>query len=185
MTIPNQITLLRLALIPFFSYFVMWPDPRSVAIAVVLFLIASGTDWLDGYLARRLNQVTDLGKLLDPLADKILVTAALVSLTQMRLVPAWTVTLILAREFLITGMRSLLIQQAAVLSASVLAKWKTFIQMVAVTILLLVPLTGSTLQMLGLAFYYVALGLAVVSAADYIWKSMPLLRVSQQPSVSR
>lgn len=186
LTIPNQVTLARLALIPFFCYFVRFPQDRNyMAVALAIFLVASLTDWLDGYLARRLNQVTDLGKLLDPLADKVLITAALVSLTYLQRVEDWTVTLILTREFLITGLRGMLTAKSpvAVMGASNLGKWKTFLQMIAIGMLLVAHDPAGPMRWWGSALYYVALLLTVISAADYLWKSWDTLRMpAQEPS---
>lgn len=183
LSIPNQVTLARLALIPFFCYFARFPDDRNyMAVAVAVFFVASATDWLDGYLARRLNQVTDLGKLLDPLADKVLITAALVALVYMHRVADWTVTLILTREFLITGLRGMLTSKSpvAVMGASFLGKAKTFSQIIAIGMLLVANDPAGPMMTWGTWLYYAALVLTVVSAADYLYKSWDTLRLPPQ-----
>ncbi|MBC7475643.1 MAG: CDP-diacylglycerol--glycerol-3-phosphate 3-phosphatidyltransferase, partial [Candidatus Sericytochromatia bacterium] len=117
MTIPNILTLARILLIPIFCLFAFntntsgnWKSshPDTLLISGIIFVIAASTDFLDGYLARKWNQTTNAGKLLDPLADKLLITAALIALIEWRLIPGWSVVIIIAREFLITGLRSIL-----------------------------------------------------------------------------
>jgi CDP-diacylglycerol--glycerol-3-phosphate 3-phosphatidyltransferase len=131
MTLPNGITLTRLALV----------IPLAVALegghnlwALGIFLLGAGTDWIDGYLARKLNQTSNLGALLDPLVDKVLVTSALAGLTYQGLIPAWTVTVVLSREFLITGLRTAAMSAGIVLAASWWGKLKTTTQMIAIAL---------------------------------------------------
>lgn len=142
--IPNLLTYLRLLLIPIFVYLLMDPTTLMIYVAIGIFVFASFTDYLDGYLARTFNAVSDTGKLLDPVADKILVMAALVMLVSMKTtevgepwVPAWMVILILAREIWITGLRSVAASRGLVIPAGSAGKWKSFLQMTAIVFLLL------------------------------------------------
>lgn len=132
MTTANKITLVRIAMIPFFVWFAMQGDPVSDAIALALFCIASFTDFLDGYIARKYNQVTDFGKFVDPLADKLLVTAALVLFAERMLFPAWMVFVILAREFIITSLRNVAAAKGQVMAAAWSGKVKTCVQIAAI-----------------------------------------------------
>jgi CDP-diacylglycerol--glycerol-3-phosphate 3-phosphatidyltransferase len=142
--IPNWLTFLRILIIPVFVAFLIDPSESSRRIATILFIVAAVTDYLDGFLARRMRAVSDLGKLLDPLADKVLVAAALVMLVEMRdfkfndpFVPGWLVVVILAREFWVTGLRGVAAVRGQIIPASGSGKWKSFLQMVAVVLLLL------------------------------------------------
>ena len=132
MTTANKITLVRIALIPFFVWFAMQGDPVSDTIALVLFCVASVTDFLDGYVARHYNQVTDFGKFVDPLADKLLVTAALVLFAERLLFPAWMGFIILAREFIITSLRNVAAAKGQVMAAAWSGKVKTCVQIAAI-----------------------------------------------------
>lgn len=136
---PNILTLLRILAVPVFVFLLISPTPQSKLWATAIFVIASFTDWLDGYIARIYKAESILGTLLDPLADKILVMAALVMLvaeTGLHRVPAWMVVVILAREFLVSGLRSLAAVKGTVVAASTLAKYKTACTMVAIFFLL-------------------------------------------------
>lgn len=142
--IPNWLTLLRLGLIPFFVLLLIEPTPFMVSVATLVFIVAALTDFVDGYIARRFGAVSDAGKLLDPLADKILVTAALIMLVAQRSdfdgspwVPAWMVVLVLAREIWVTGLRGIAASKGLVLAANATGKLKSGFQMVAIVLLLL------------------------------------------------
>jgi CDP-diacylglycerol--glycerol-3-phosphate 3-phosphatidyltransferase len=142
--IPNWLTLLRLGLIPFFVLLLIEPTPFMVKVATFVFIVAALTDLIDGYIARRFGAVSDVGKLLDPLADKILVTAALIMLVAQRSdfdgspwVPAWMVVLVLAREIWVTGLRGIAASKGLVLAANATGKLKSGFQMVAIVLLLL------------------------------------------------
>lgn len=175
MNIPNILTIARILLIPFFCAFVFDLDtsgiyksshPDTLIVAGLIFVVAAGTDFLDGYLARKWNQTTNVGKLLDPLADKLLITSALIALIEWRIIPGWTVVVILAREFLITGLRGLLADVGAeTMGASYLGKTKTVLQMSAIIAFLF------DLSDIGNIIYYAALIFTVVSGVDYMWKS--------------
>ncbi len=141
MNIANQLTIFRIILIFPFLYFLMNATEGGVIyrlIAFVMFGVASLTDFLDGYLARKHKLVTDFGKLMDPLADKILVMAALTIFVELRYIPSWMLILILGREFLVTGIRSIAASNGEVIPAGQLGKWKTTTQMIAILIIMLI-----------------------------------------------
>ena len=138
MNLANKLTMIRIFLVPVFLVFITVKDiPYGSIIATVIFIIASLTDQLDGYIARSRNQITNFGKFMDPLADKLLVTAALVSLVELKLVAGWAVVIILAREFAVSGLRTLAASDGIVIAASWWGKIKTVTQMIAILLLLL------------------------------------------------
>ena len=137
MTTANKITLVRILMIPFFVVFAVLGGPKYDTIALILFCLASVTDFLDGYVARKYNQVTDFGKFVDPLADKLLVTAALVIFVERGLFAAWMVFVILAREFIITSLRNVAAAKGQVMAAAWSGKVKTTVQMIGIVVLLL------------------------------------------------
>lgn len=149
MNLPNKITVARIMLIPLFLI-VMLADfgwgamevagqsmPVSHLVGALIFIIASATDWIDGYYARKYQLVTNLGKFLDPLADKLLVSAALIVLVEMKAAPSWMVIVIISREFAVTGLRLVLAGEGEVVAANMLGKIKTWTQIVAISALLL------------------------------------------------
>lgn len=138
MNLANKLTMLRIFLVPVFLVFITVKEiPYGSIIATVVFIIASLTDQLDGHIARSRNQITNFGKFMDPLADKLLVTAALVSLVELKLVAGWAVVVILAREFAVSGLRTLAASDGIVIAASWWGKIKTVTQMIAILLLLL------------------------------------------------
>ncbi|GAB4245818.1 MAG: CDP-diacylglycerol--glycerol-3-phosphate 3-phosphatidyltransferase [Candidatus Methylacidiphilales bacterium] len=142
MNLPNQLTLGRLILCLVFTFFMQVNLEYAGVVALFLFILASLTDWLDGYLARRMGLITDLGKLLDPLADKILIAAVFIGFVGKDLAPAWMVVCIVAREFLITGLRGLASAKGVILPAQSWGKHKTISQMIAAIVgLILLALT--------------------------------------------
>jgi CDP-diacylglycerol--glycerol-3-phosphate 3-phosphatidyltransferase len=177
--LPNWLTFLRLALIPVFVVFLIDPSRSSLTIAAVIFVFAAITDYADGILARRYAAITDFGKLFDPLADKILVMAALVMLVSVRdercisLVPGWMVVLILAREFWVTGLRAFAAKDGNVVAAKSGGKVKSFLQMVSILALLLNDYTVNvfgvtvTYQFIGLNLLLISLAFSYISAFDY------------------
>jgi CDP-diacylglycerol---glycerol-3-phosphate 3-phosphatidyltransferase len=171
MNLPTWITLSRLLGVPFLLYLLYQPSQQARWVAVVVFLVAAGTDWLDGYLARRLNQVTDLGKFLDPLVDKLLVLAPLLALIELGQVPAWGVFLILARELAIAGWR---VNQTKISGANIWGKLKTVTQIAAIA-LLIAPETANL--WLSLMVFWIAVGLTLISGLIYLipQKSFPNL----------
>lgn len=149
---------------------VTWLSAWREVAAVVIFLTAAATDWLDGFLARRRGEVTTLGALLDPLADKLLTASAFISLVELRLAPAWMVVVIVGREFAITGLRSVAAAQGLIISASRWGKSKTASQIVAISLMILTTTLDrwGRFGFLGVVALWIAMALAVISAADYI-----------------
>jgi len=149
MNLPNKITVSRIFLIPVFLLFMLAPlqwgsitlpgieIETAHFLGALIFIVASVTDWIDGYYARKYNLVTNLGKFLDPLADKLLVSAALIVLVDLKLAPAWIVIVIISREFAVTGLRLILAGSGEVVAANMLGKIKTWAQIVAISALLL------------------------------------------------
>jgi CDP-diacylglycerol---glycerol-3-phosphate 3-phosphatidyltransferase len=170
MNLPTWITLSRLLGVPLLLVLLQSPTPAQRWWAAGIFLLAAGTDWLDGYLARRLNQVTDLGKFLDPLVDKLLVLAPLLMLIELGQVPAWGVFLIVARELTIAGWRvSPTLQGSGVPGANFWGKAKTVVQIAAIA-LLLVPLSPAWAGAAG-GLFWLAVVLTLVSGAIYLLPS--------------
>ena len=138
MKLANRLTVLRMILVPIFLIFISARHiPYSSTIATAIFILASLTDKLDGYIARSRNQITNFGKFMDPLADKLLVSAALISFVELQIVPAWASVVIIAREFAVSGLRSIAASQGRVIAASWWGKIKTVIQIIAIILLLL------------------------------------------------
>ena len=138
MNLANKLTLLRVILVPVFLIFLIGKGiPYGSIIATLIFIIASLTDQLDGYIARSRNQITNFGKFMDPLADKLLVTAALISLVELHLIPSWAAVIIIAREFAVSGLRTLAASDGIIIAASWWGKLKTVTQMAAIITLLL------------------------------------------------
>ena len=167
MNLPTTLTLVRIFAVPLLVVVLLTKD--HMLVAAFIFLAASLTDLLDGYLARKRGQITTLGVLLDPVADKLLISAAFISLVQLQIVPAWMVVIIIGREFAVSGLRSIASTQGFAISASELGKIKMVAQVAAISILILgheIPIFRSVSQ---LALYMVVL-FAVVSAIDYFRK---------------
>lgn len=139
MNLPTYLTLVRILLVPVLVVVLMTRVTRFEVIGVLVFWAASITDFFDGYLARRWNQVTTLGKLLDPLADKLLIAGALLSLVELKLAPAWMVFIILAREMAVTGLRAIAVEEGIVIAADWIGKWKLGAQIAAISCLILGP----------------------------------------------
>ena len=177
MNLPNQLTIFRVILIPFFVFFLLAPyfEGYGNFIAVAIFIIASFTDFLDGYLARKHNLVTNFGKFMDPLADKLLVSSALICLIEKGLLASWIVVIIISREFIISGFRLIASDNGVVIAASYWGKFKTVFQMLMViTLILNFPIPA--FQMLGTIFTYIALALTVISLVDYVIKNKNVLK---------
>lgn len=168
--IPNLLSLSRIVTVPIFIVLCLTPSPKRVFIAGIVFAIACATDWLDGYLARRLGQITKIGKLLDPVADKILVMSALVVLVNLRqnVVPAWIAIVIIGREFVVTGLRSIAVSEGIVIPADTIGKYKMGAQITAVLALIFdyYYATGWMTE-LGVIALWISVVLAVYSAALY------------------
>ncbi|HAA04971.1 MAG TPA: CDP-diacylglycerol--glycerol-3-phosphate 3-phosphatidyltransferase [Syntrophobacteraceae bacterium] len=167
--LPNVLTYLRIAAIPVIVVLLAPPTSKqSLNLAFFLYLLASTTDYLDGILARRHNQVTSVGKLLDPLADKLLTSAVLIMLIPLEGVQAWLVFLILGREIIITGLRSIAASRGLILDASPMGKRKMVSQSIAIGFLLLaVRSVETTLHTIGMGFLWISLVLSYWSAGDY------------------
>ena len=178
-TIPNLLTLFRIVVTPlFFILFYYFPTKVFSLLASVLFALASLTDFLDGYIARRWNLETSLGKFLDPLADKLLVAVALIMLIPLGRVPSWMVAVIIGREILVTGLRVVAITEGLVIAASKLGKYKTVFQIVSVTCLLLhyeYPLFIDSPYLL-INFHQVGMGLLWVALVITVWSGIDYFR---------
>ena len=173
MNLPNKLTLLRVIMIPFFVVFMLMDGMASARyIALAIFCVASFTDFLDGNIARKHNLVTNFGKFMDPLADKLLVCSALICLIETGQLPAWYVIIIIAREFIISGFRLIASDNGIVIAASYWGKFKTVSQMIMIILMIL---NLSALSMVTMVFYWIALVLTVVSLADYIKKNFQVL----------
>lgn len=172
MNIANKITVFRITMIPVFLIIVMMDFSDSQTIGAIVFAVAAGTDGIDGYLARSRNMVTNLGKFLDPLADKLLITTALIYLVEINLVPAWITIIIVAREFAVTGLRGIAVEKGIVIAASKWGKIKTVSQIIAVIILLLNEhFVALTTFPIGTVALYIALILTIISGVDYFVKA--------------
>ena len=172
MNLPNKLTVLRTALIPVFLVFLytdFWGKANAY-IAVAVFVIASLTDLLDGKIARKYNLVTNFGKFMDPLADKLLVCSALIALVGLGKVPAWIVIIIIAREFIISGLRLVASDSGVVIAASYWGKFKTTFQMAMIIGLILNP-PIPYMDVINQVLIYIALILTIISMIDYIKKN--------------
>ena len=168
--IPNLLSLSRILSVPVFIILMLEPSPVRALIAGIVFSLASATDWLDGYLARKWGQVTKVGKLLDPIADKILIMAALVTLVEMRseVVHSWMAIMLIGREFAVTGLRAIAASEGIVIPAETVGKYKVGAQITAVVSLLLdYYLDNGWLTDLGRIALWIAVVLAVYSAVQY------------------
>lgn len=192
MNLPNKITISRICLIPLFLIVMLydfdWGSitvgdeviPYTHLVGAFIFIFASTTDWIDGYIARKYNLVTNMGKFLDPLADKLLVSAALITLVDLGYVPAWMTIVIISREFAVTGLRLLLAGEGEVVAAALLGKIKTWIQIIAISVYLLhnVPF-----NMIGIPFDYISMWAAVImtiwSGWDYFAKNKEIFTTSK------
>lgn len=170
MNLPNKLTILRICLIPFFVVFLLADifGPADDWIALGIFIAASLTDMLDGKIARKYNLVTNFGKLMDPLADKLLVSAALICLTSMDRLAAWIVIVIISREFIISGLRQIASDNGIVIAASYWGKYKTTFQIIMICLLIL---NLEALAMITTAVTWIAIALTIISMVDYMYKN--------------
>ena len=197
MNLPNKLTLSRVIMVPFFVVFILLV-PQFLYfkwIALAIFVIASLTDLLDGKIARKYNLVTNFGKFMDPLADKLLVCSALIAMSSLGVIPAWITIVIIAREFIISGFRLIAAEKGVVIAASMWGKWKTTFQMVMLCVQMVVmdqyvSVNGNiaanglyvvtpfyqVLMMIGSITMYIALILTVVSLIDYLLKNKDVLK---------
>jgi CDP-diacylglycerol--glycerol-3-phosphate 3-phosphatidyltransferase len=184
MNLPNSLTITRIFLVPLLVVVLLTKfegrlilGVRKEIVGAAIFALASLTDWLDGYLARRRQQVTLLGQMMDPIADKLLTSAAFISLVQMDLAPAWMVAVIIGREFAVTGLRSIAFARGVAIPASPLGKVKMFAQVVAILLLILGRDHLQQFFVLGQFALWVVLVAAVVSGADYYRRFNRLVNV--------
>lgn len=167
MTLPNKLSIARIFLVPIIVTLIL--TNFSMRLALCVFLLAALTDWLDGYIARKSKQVTTLGKLLDPMADKLLICSALIALVEIVRAPAWIVVIIVCREIAITGLRSVAASKGAVIAASKLGKYKTIGEILAVSFLILNEPPMNKF-FLGEILLWIAMALAIISGIEYVIK---------------
>lgn len=176
MNLPNKITLFRVFMIPIFLVFLLIPEmPYGRYIAAGIFIIAALSDLLDGYIARKHNLVTNFGKFMDPLADKLLVSSALICFVELGLLQAWIVVIIIAREFIISGFRLIASDNGIVIAAGWWGKIKTNVQMI-MSVMLIVNLDSQFMNVLEQITVYLAVALTVISLVDYMIKNKSVLK---------
>lgn len=175
MNLPNKLTVFRVCITPLFVFLMLWDGFGAYGkyAAAAVFILASATDWLDGYLARKKGLVTDFGKFMDPIADKLIVCSAMICLVEQGALAAWMVIIIIGREFIISGFRLVASDKGVVIAASYWGKFKTVFQMVMV-ILLIVDL-GGVFDTIAKIVTWIAVALTVVSLVDYLWKNRNVL----------
>ncbi|MBP3238096.1 MAG: CDP-diacylglycerol--glycerol-3-phosphate 3-phosphatidyltransferase [Lachnospiraceae bacterium] len=183
MNLPNRITMFRVVLIPVFVVLMLLPKvPFYNFIALAVFSVACITDFLDGYLARKYKLVTNFGKFMDPLADKVLVSTAMILLVEMGMIPGWIAAVILAREFIISGFRLVAADAGIVIAASYIAKFKTVFQMFMCIFMIFTCDKDNTgwffdlIDVLGKICMWIALALTVISLVDYIYKNREVIK---------
>ena len=179
MNTPNKLTIARMIIVPFLVIFLLtgWGGEANRYISLTLFVVASVTDWFDGYLARKNNLVTNFGKFMDPLADKLLVCSAMICMIDLKRLPAWFVIIIIAREFIISGFRLIAAENGIVIAANYWGKFKTASQMIMI-ILLILHFDGIfvTLEQL---FIWLSLALTIISLITYIWQNKSVLSMQE------
>lgn len=174
MNLPNKLTMFRVILIPFFVLFMLVPiTPYDKWIALGIFILASLTDLLDGKIARKYNLITDFGKFMDPLADKLLVCSALICLVSLECIPTWIVIVIIAREFIISGFRLVASDNGVVIAASYWGKFKTTFQMVMICLMIA---DIEAISIFTTIIMWIALVLTVVSLIDYLVKNKGVMK---------
>ena len=179
MNTPNKLTVARMIIVPFLVVFLLtgWGGDANRYISLALFVVASVTDWFDGYLARKNNLVTNFGKFMDPLADKLLVCSAMICMIELNRLPAWFVIIIIGREFIISGFRLIAAENGIVIAANYWGKFKTASQMIMI-ILLILHFDGIfvTLEQL---FIWLSLALTIISLITYIWQDKSVLSMQE------
>jgi len=179
MNLANKLTLIRIMMIPVFIVFVLTDLPYGNLYAAIVFLLASATDAIDGYIARKRKEVTNLGMLLDPLADKLLVTAALVTLVSTGQISSWIAIVIIGREFLVTGLRGIAAAENIVIAASNSAKLKTIVQISAVSLLLIDEYIVAYLGFSpGQWMLYLAVAFTLYTGYDYVVKTFSRIKMT-------
>ena len=179
MNTPNKLTVVRMIMVPFLVLFLLtgWGGEANRYISLAIFVIASVTDWFDGYLARKHHLVTNFGKFMDPLADKLLVCSAMICLIELERLPAWFVIIIIAREFIISGFRLIAAENGIVIAANYWGKFKTVSQMIMIILLLLH--FGGIFAVLEQIFIWLSLALTVISLMTYIWQNRSVLSMQE------
>ena len=179
MNTPNKLTIARMIIVPFLVIFLLtgWGGEANRYISLTLFVGASGTDWFDGYLARKNNLVTNFGKFMDPLADKLLVCSAMICMIDLKRLPAWFVIIIIAREFIISGFRLIAAENGIVIAANYWGKFKTASQMIMI-ILLILHFDG-IFVILEQIFIWLSLALTIISLITYIWQNRTVLSMQE------
>lgn len=179
MNTPNKLTVARMIIVPFLVVFLLtgWGGDTNRYISLALFVVGSVTDWFDGYLARKNNLVTNFGKFMDPLADKLLVCSAMICMIELNRLPAWFVIIIIGREFIISGFRLIAAENGIVIAANYWGKFKTASQMIMI-ILLILHFDGIfvTLEQL---FIWLSLALTIISLITYIWQNKSVLSMQE------
>ncbi|MFA0816373.1 MAG: CDP-diacylglycerol--glycerol-3-phosphate 3-phosphatidyltransferase [Anaerofustis sp.] len=182
MNIANRITIVRILMIPLYIGFLYWNRPWCMIVAGIIFILASITDTVDGYIARKYDMVTDFGKFLDPLADKLLVLTALIIFMGMGRIPSWAVVVIVARELIVTSFRCVAASKNKVLAADVFGKLKTIFQLIAVSCMHFELSIGNWLPALGGYFsllidilFYISVMLTIFSGFNYLYKNREVL----------
>ena len=179
MNTPNKLTIARMILVPFFVVFILtgWGGESNRYICLAIFVAASITDWLDGYLARKNNLVTNFGKFMDPLADKLLVCSSLICMIELDRLPAWIVIIIIAREFIISGFRLIAAENGVVIAANYWGKFKTVSQMIMIILLILD--FGGVFKTLETIFIWLSLALTVISLITYIVQNKKVISMQE------
>ena len=180
MNTPNKLTVARMIMVPFLVVFLLtgWGGEANRYISLILFVAASITDWFDGYLARKNHLVTNLGKFMDPLADKLLVCSAMICMIELGRLPAWFVIIIIGREFIISGFRLIAAENGIVIAANYWGKFKTVSQMIMI-ILLILHFDLSVFVILEQIFIWLSLALTVISLMTYIWQNRSVLSMQE------
>ncbi len=179
MNTPNKLTIARMIIVPFLVIFLLtgWGGEANRYISLTLFVVASVTDWFDGYLARKNNLVTNFGKFMDPLADKLLVCSAMICMIDLKRLPAWFVIIIIAREFIISGFRLIAAENGIVIAANYWGKFKTASQMIMI-ILLILHFDG-IFVILEQIYIWLSLALTIISLITYIWQNRTVLSMQE------
>ena len=179
MNTPNKLTVARMILVPFLVLFMLtgWGGDWNRFICLAIFVVASITDWFDGYLARKNNLVTNFGKFMDPLADKLLVCSALICFIELDRLPAWIVIIIIGREFIISGFRLIAAENGVVIAANYWGKFKTVSQMIMIILLMLG--FGGVFEILTQIFIWLSVALTVISLLTYIMQNRNVLSMQE------
>ena len=181
MNTPNKLTVARMIIVPCLVVFLLsgLGGDANRYISLILFVVASITDWFDGHLARKNNLVTNFGKFMDPLADKLLVCSAMICLIELNRLPAWVVIIIIGREFIISGFRLIAAENGSVIAANYWGKFKTVSQMIMIILLILHFDTIPAFVILEQIFIWISLALTVISLMTYIWQNKSVLSMQE------